>query len=88
MPSRYAHAKTHVVARSIQPVVSDRGLGFLPTDTFETCPPLDVLCVPGGSGVADALADSKMIEFVGQQGRQARLVSSSSDGEPGTRREC
>lgn len=80
MPSRYAHAKTHVVARNMQPVVSDRGLGFLPTDTFESCPPLDVICVPGGGGVADALADFEMIEFVGQQGRQARYATSVCTG--------
>ena len=41
------------------PVLSDCGLSVLPTHTFATCPPLDLLCVPGGrSGVVNAMGDA------------------------------
>src|ERR1700740_1354421 len=71
VPSKFPDVKTHVVAKTLQPVSSDRGLAFLPPDTFETCPALDLLCVPGGSGLMEALADSELVDFVGRQGRQA-----------------
>lgn len=76
VPSRFPHAKTHVVARSTAPVVSDRGLGILPTCTFESCPPLDLICVPGGAGVVEALADSGTIDFIRREGERAAYVTS------------
>ena len=62
--SRFPQSKTHVVAKSMTPVTSDRGLGFLPTCSFEDCPPLDLICVPGGAGVADAIADDATVSFI------------------------
>ncbi len=55
--SAFAHARTHVAAKTLQPVVSDRGLATLPDCTFRDCPALDLICVPGGAGVAEAIAD-------------------------------
>ncbi|MBB3539770.1 MULTISPECIES: DJ-1/PfpI family protein [unclassified Rhizobium] len=80
VPSKFPDVKAHVVAKTLQPISSDRGLAFLPTDTFETCPALDLLCVPGGSGVMEALADSELVDFVGRQGRQATYVTSVCTG--------
>ena len=49
-------------------MLSDCGLSVLPTHTFATCPPLDLLCVPGGrSGVVNAMGDRDTIEFVRRQ---------------------
>lgn len=75
-PSKYPQARTHVVAKTMLPVVSDRGLGILPSCTFETCPALDLICVPGGTGVVDALADAQTIDFIRRQGGQAEYVTS------------
>lgn len=74
--SKYPQARTHVVAKTMLPVVSDRGLGILPSCTFETCPALDLLCVPGGTGVVDALADAPTVDFIRRQGGQAAYVTS------------
>lgn len=79
-PSRFPDVKTHVIAKSLQPVASDRGLSFLPTSTFETCPALDLICVPGGTGVADALGDAETVDFIGHQGRQAQYATSVCTG--------
>ena len=43
------NSATHVVARSEAPVPSDSVLTIVPTHTFATCPPLDLLCIPGGT---------------------------------------
>lgn len=74
--SKFPGTATHVVAKSASPVVSDRGLGIVPTCTFRDCPPLDLICLPGGSGVADAIADEETVDFVRRQGRRAEYVTS------------
>lgn len=75
-PSKYPQAKTHVIAKTLQPVVSDRGLGIMPSCSFETCPPLDLICVPGGAGVVEALCDAETVDFIRRQGRRAAYVTS------------
>lgn len=75
VPSRFADVRTHVVAKSMQPVASDRGLGLVPTASFATCPALDLVCVPGGGGVVEALADTETIDFIRGQGRAAYVTS-------------
>lgn len=48
--ARLPQAVIHIVAKSDAPVPSDCGLSLVPTRTFANCPPLDLLCVPGGKG--------------------------------------
>jgi cyclohexyl-isocyanide hydratase len=79
-PSAFAQSRTIVIAKSMLPVTSDRGLGILPTCSFASCPPLDLICVPGGAGVVEALADVETIEFIRQQGKGARYVTSVCTG--------
>ena len=76
VPSKFPQAKTHVIAKTVQPVVSDRGLSIVPTCTFENCPPLDLICLPGGAGVVEALADAETIEFIRREGGRATYVTS------------
>ncbi len=75
-PSKFPQASAHVVAKDMLPVSSDRGLGIMPTCTFQSCPSLDLICVPGGPGVVDALADEETVDFIRRQGGQARYVTS------------
>lgn len=74
--SRFAGVRTHVIAKTRETVISDRGLAVLPTCTFATSPGLDLICVPGGAGVGDALADRETVEFIRQQGQRASYVTS------------
>ena len=74
--SKFPQTGTHVVAKTMQPVVSDRGLGILPTCTFDTAPSLNLICVPGGAGVVEALADIETIDFIRRQGARADYVTS------------
>jgi cyclohexyl-isocyanide hydratase len=53
----------------------------MPTHTFENCPDLDLICVPGGyKGVIDALGDEETIDFVRRQASTARYVTSVCTG--------
>ena len=48
--SRLPDAMVHIVAASLDPVRTDRGLVLAPSTTYTTCPQLDVVVVPGGPG--------------------------------------
>ena len=79
--SRLPQSATYIVAKSESPVPSDCGLGLVPTHTFANCPPLDLICVPGGNlGVVDAFCDRETIEFVRRQARTAKYVTSVCTG--------
>src|SRR6516225_9433720 len=79
--ARLPDSTMHIVAKSAAPVPSDSGLGLVPTHTFENCPQLDLICVPGGnSGVVRAMGDRDTIEFVRQQSSRAKYVTSVCTG--------
>lgn len=78
--SRIPNATVHVAAKTSEPVPSDCGLSLVPTCTFDTCPGLELICVPGGGGVADALTDRETVEFVRRQAQSARYVTSVCTG--------
>jgi cyclohexyl-isocyanide hydratase len=76
---RLPGARTEIVAKTRTPVASDC-VAIVPTTTFEDCPPLDVICIPGGDGVRDAIEDDATIAFVRDHGARARYVTSVCTG--------
>ena len=52
----------------------------LETATFDDCPPVDVLCIPGGGGVNALLEDGAVLEFVSERAAQARYITSVCSG--------
>jgi cyclohexyl-isocyanide hydratase len=79
--SRLPQSAMHIVAKSMAPVPSDSGLSLVPTHTFENCPRLDLICIPGGStGVVRAMGDQETIEFVQRQASKAKYVTSVCTG--------
>jgi cyclohexyl-isocyanide hydratase len=78
--ARVPGAKVHILWKRIEPVMSDAGLALLPNMTLDACPPLDVICVPGGGGQVDLMDDAEVIAFVRRQGLQARYVTSVCTG--------
>jgi len=74
--SKLPNVTLHIAAKSLDPVPSDCNLGLVPTDTFASCPQLDLICVPGGAGVADALVDAETVAFVRDQAAGAQYVTS------------
>ena len=73
-------AEVHVVAQTLDPLACSNGLIFNPTETFETCPQLDVLCVAGGGGVNVLLSNDTVLEFIRKQAAGARYVTSICTG--------
>ena len=67
--------------KTLEPVTSSEGMTILPTVTFNDCPSLDVLCVPGGAiGQVEMMQDAEMLEFLRQQGKTAKYVTSVCTG--------
>ncbi|KOT06615.1 thiJ/PfpI family protein [Burkholderia mallei] len=69
-----------LVWKTREPVASSSGLVLAPNATFDDCPPLDVICVPGGIGVADLMEDADTLAFLRRHAAHARYVSSVCTG--------
>lgn len=67
-------------AASLDPIPTDCGFAILPTHDFAAAPQADILCVPGGHGVAEALGDRATIDFIAQQAAGATWVTSVCTG--------
>ena len=52
----------------------------MPTTTFLDCPQADIICIPGGHGVADAIGDAQIVDFVQKQSANATWVTSVCTG--------
>ena len=72
--------EVHLVWKNLDPVISATGLSLTPTMTFADCPPLDVICVPGGGGVNALLRDEDVLGFIRRQAANARFVTSVCTG--------
>jgi len=77
---RMLGAQVHVAAATLDPVMTDVGFAIVPTTTFAGCPQADLFCVPGGLGVAPALSDARLIDFVRNQASEAQWVTSVCTG--------
>ncbi|EKS66416.1 MULTISPECIES: DJ-1/PfpI family protein [Caballeronia] len=75
-----ADTKVHLVWKTREPVRSSAGMILTPDVTYADCPVLDVLCVPGGSGVGDLMEDEETLAFLREQAAGARYVTSVCTG--------
>jgi len=73
-------AVMHLPWKTLDTVIATTGLVLTPTTTFADCPPLDVLCVPGGAGVNALMQDDEVLDFVRRQAAGARYVTSVCTG--------
>lgn len=73
-------AQVHLIWKDTAPLKAATGLTLMPTTTFAECPPLDVLCVPGGSGVNPLLNDEAVLTFLRERAGQVRYLTSVCTG--------
>lgn len=78
--SRMPGAALAGAAATIDPIMTDSGFAIVPTHDFASAPQADILCIPGGHGVADALGDAATIDFVARQAASAEWVTSVCTG--------
>ncbi|CAI8765803.1 Isonitrile hydratase [Pseudomonas fluorescens] len=72
--------KVHLIWKDLMPVTASTGLLLKPTTTFDDCPALDVICVPGGSGVGPLMEDDQTLDFLKAQAANARYITSVCTG--------
>ena len=73
-------ATVHVVSKTLDPIHAHGGLTLVPDTLLTACPALDVVCVPGGSGVMDLMDDEVVLSFLRTQAATARFVGSICTG--------
>ncbi|KAI1705630.1 DJ-1/PfpI family domain-containing protein [Ditylenchus destructor] len=74
------NAKVHLVAKTTETLTASGGLTLTPQVTFDNCPALDVICVPGGWGVTEVLSDQETLNFVRKQAGEVRFLTSVCNG--------
>jgi cyclohexyl-isocyanide hydratase len=78
--ARMPDSEVLLISKDMNPVKSDKGLAILPTHTFENCPQLDLICVPGGGGVNQVIEDEISLNFLKQQAQKAQYITSVCTG--------
>jgi cyclohexyl-isocyanide hydratase len=73
-------AEVHLVWKTLEPVRASGGMQILPTTTYGQCPQLDLVCVPGGSGMNPLLEDEETLAFLRRQAAGAKYVTSVCTG--------
>jgi len=69
-----------LVAQRLAPVACAKGMSVNPHVSFETCPPLDYLLVPGGEGTRREVDNPALIAFVSERARSCKAVLSVCTG--------
>ena len=64
---RFPGAKVFLVAETFTTVKSDTGFSLTPDKTFDSAEQADIIFVPGGRGIFDAMQNKKLINFLQQQ---------------------
>jgi cyclohexyl-isocyanide hydratase len=78
--SRLPGAKTHIASKDGKAVSTDCGFAIVPNTSFADCPQANIICVPGGHGVREAIADTAIVEFVREQAKAAEWITSVCTG--------
>jgi cyclohexyl-isocyanide hydratase len=79
--SRLPDAHIHLVAKTLDNVMAHGSrLRLMPTITFEDCPQLDIVCVPGGPGHMVAMEDEATLAFLKRIAPRCRYVTSVCTG--------
>ncbi len=69
-----------LVAERTEPVVATGGLRVIPDVTLESCPPLDVLVVPGGWGTRTEIKNARLLAWIAERARQVETLTSVCTG--------
>lgn len=78
--SRLPGAKTELVWKTLDPVLSDTGMTLTPMRRFADAPAYDVIVVPGGPGQQGLMDDDATLDFLRAQAATARWVMSVCTG--------
>jgi len=72
--------RLHLIWKDLEPLRATAGCDLRPTTTLGACPALDLICIPGGTGVNALMQDAEVLDFVRVQAASARFVTSVCTG--------
>jgi cyclohexyl-isocyanide hydratase len=78
--ARMPKTTVHLLAETLQPVRSERGLTITPDATWATSPALDLIFVPGGVGVNVMMEHEPLLSFLQHQSRSATYITAVCTG--------
>ena len=76
---RLPDAETHLIAHTMDAVTAS-GMTVTPTVTWDACPALDVICVPGGNGHIAAMQDDVLLAHLKRHAEHAAYVTAVCTG--------
>src|SRR6266545_45925 len=65
-----------LLAESADRVVATGGLRVIPDATLETCPPLDILVVPGGGGPRKEISNQRILTWIAERAKEVETLTS------------
>jgi transcriptional regulator GlxA family with amidase domain len=69
-----------VIAEKQQTITAVGGLKVIPDHSIETCPPLDVLVVPGGMGTRVEITNERLLAWIAARGKTVETLTSVCTG--------
>lgn len=69
-----------LVGESDKPVRCAKGMRVLPDVTFENCPKLDVVLIPGGQGTRREVENKPMLDWIARVAKDCQWVTSVCTG--------
>jgi transcriptional regulator GlxA family with amidase domain len=81
--SRAPAYEVFTVAASNKVVVSESGVAFKPSHTFDSCPEMDTLLIPGGCGIRDPRVSGRLAPWIARRAIRTRRVAAVCTGTYG-----
>jgi len=72
--------EVHLVAEKEAPVLATGGMRVIPDCSFQTCPRLDILVVPGGWGTRKELGNPSMLDWLRARSTEVETLTSVCTG--------
>ena len=69
-----------LVAETTEPVTATGGLRVIPDVSLDSCPPLDVLVVPGGWGTRSEIKNERLLAWIRARGTAVETLTSVCTG--------
>src|SRR4029077_5858810 len=69
-----------LIAERTGPVVTTGGMKVMPDHTLESCPPLDILVVPGGWGARAEMKNARLVAGIKERAQQVETLTSVCTG--------
>ncbi len=78
--SQLAQCDIYFIGKNNDAVQTDAGFSLNPTTSIQECPQMDLLCIPGGLGQKVVADDPQFMDFIQQQAKEAKYLTSVCSG--------